>query len=108
MSNLPNENISDKVTELANRDTPSGVHVLNSWPSLAAWALGRFGIGIVFAFMAWQFYQDQRLDYNRVLAAFESQTKVNAEQLAAINGLRQSIDEMLRRNHANPTWNNPK
>lgn len=56
---LPRD-MTDKLAEFANKDTPSDVYVPCSWPALILWAIGKFGIGVVFAAMLVPVYLDLR------------------------------------------------
>lgn len=46
----------------ANDDTPMSVNIPDSLQGVALWALGRFGVAVVFCYAAYIFYQDQRSD----------------------------------------------
>ena len=48
----------DQLHALANDDAPEAIQVPNTWPALIVWAVGRFGVGVIFAFMLAYVYQD--------------------------------------------------
>lgn len=51
-----------RATEYAQQDTPAQVSLDGGFLHLAVWAIGRFGIGVVFLYMVYILYQDQRMD----------------------------------------------
>lgn len=72
----------------ANDDTPNGVMIPENWIGLAMWAMGRFGVGIIFAgaigYFAFIVYGDMRRDTERMSMAFASQAATNANTVTAI------------------------
>jgi len=80
---------------MANKDTPEGVNVPPTWAGLITWALGRWGIGLLGFFFAYVVYSDLRHDTTRMFSFIETQTRVNAETVAALHALRQRIEETI-------------
>lgn len=84
---------------LAQHDTPDAVSVPNSWPGLAMWAAGRFGVGVLFAgiFGWWLMtvYGDLRKDADRVLTAFERQATTNSETTHALKQLTIAVERIV-------------
>lgn len=90
----------DELHELAQRDTPQGVFVPNTWPALAVWATGRFGVGflvaIAFAFAAHQIYNDMKSVNEKVLVAFENSARAQTETTAVIRELTKAVESIPR------------
>lgn len=91
----------DELHSYANLDTPQHVRVPNNWPGLISWAVGRFGVGIVFAAaVAWfanRVYDDMKVLNGQVLDAFKEQARTNVQQVMAIQELTRAIDDAHRR-----------
>ena len=75
-----------KLAEYANNQTPQDVHVPNSWPGLMVWAIGKFGIGVVFAAMLIYVY----LDLRKVSDALVEVVRANA---VAIQTLAEKVEQ---------------
>lgn len=58
----PQVSLREKLTRYAEEDTPHQISMEGSVINLVVWALGRFGIGIIFLMMTYMLYQDQRAD----------------------------------------------
>lgn len=71
----------DELHEIAHHDTPDEVSVPNTWPALAVWAVGRFGIGIVFLAMLVLVYKDLR-DSSNVMVEVVRANSTAIEALA--------------------------
>lgn len=84
--------------DLAQKDTPSTVEVPPNWAGLAAWAIGRLGVGVMFAavFGWWLMtvYGDLRMDASRVLSAFERQAETNANTVTALQQLTLAVERI--------------
>lgn len=83
---------------VAQQDTPSSVQVPPGWVGLVTWAVGRFGVGVMFAavFGWWLMtvYGDLRTDASRVLSAFEKQAETNANTVAALQQLTLAVERI--------------
>lgn len=90
----------DDIHQIAQRDTPPEVIVPNSWPALAVWATGKFGVGFIvavaFAFAAHQLYGDMKIRDDKVLAAFENSARAQVETAAAIREMTKAVESMSR------------
>jgi hypothetical protein len=92
--NMTQKNLRD----FAERDTPKGVHIPDDKWSIAQWALGRFGIGLVFAAMLVPVYLDLRKLNESVLDAFIRQTVIQSDTNSIMRELQQSIERLERAN----------
>lgn len=91
------------ITRYANEDTPSKIKVPDSSYGLFLWALGRFGVAVVFAGAAYLFYQDQRVDQeinrnmiNKMMESREEDRRVTAELVNVIDKLSDSIENQSK------------
>lgn len=66
MSN--NDTLQGAVKAIAESDTPEAVNVPQDKISLIIWAVGRFGIGAVFAYAAYLIYGDMKASNERFIA----------------------------------------
>lgn len=87
------------VTKYANEDTPSKIKVPDNTYGLFLWALGRFGVAVVFAFAAYLFYQDQRADQEinrkmveKMMESREEDRKVTSSLINAIDKLTDMVE----------------
>ncbi|MBE2178880.1 MAG: hypothetical protein IAE97_00205 [Chthoniobacterales bacterium] len=91
----------DDIHQVAQRDTPPEIVVPNTWPALAVWATGKFGVGflmaIAFGFAANQVYGDMKARDDKVLAAFENSARSQAETAGAIREMTKAIETIARR-----------
>ncbi len=83
-----------KLAEYADSDTPESVKVGANFQNLVVWAVGRFGIGIIFLGLAWVFYQDQRKDQEIMRKDNADMRQVIRENNEAINSLRRAVDNL--------------
>ena len=94
--------MTDKLASYANKQTPSDVTVPNSWPGLVVWAIGKFGIGVVFAFMLIYVY----LDLRKVSASLVEVVKANAVAIQTladkVEQTNQKVDR-IERDHRDAT-----
>lgn len=88
----------NELRHIAQQDTPSSVEVPPTWAGLITWAVGRFGVGVLFAgvFGWWLMtvYGDLRNDGARVLAAFEKQSETNAHTVVALQQLTLAVERI--------------
>lgn len=75
----------DELHSLAEKDTPPHVDVPNSWPGLACWMVGKFGVGAIFMAMVYFLYVDLKSSNER----FARLTEAN---ITAFQGLASRID----------------
>lgn len=83
---------------VASHDTPQDVKVPDNLAGLAVWAVGRFGIGIVFLGMVYFQYRDMSTLVDRMMRALESRAvadvqiaRAMTEQSAILTALTHEI-----------------
>jgi hypothetical protein len=83
------------LTAVANATSPPEVQIPESWQALIVWAVAKFGTGIllavVLAVATVRVYEDLTILNNRVLHAFEQQTKTAEAHNAAIREMTNII-----------------
>lgn len=75
----------DELHEIAQATTPASVDVPNTWPSLAVWALSKWGIGIVFCAFLVPVYQDLK-------ESNQSMVRISVANIQAMNALAEKIE----------------
>lgn len=92
--------IKRHIHRAASHDTPDRVKVPNTLVGIAIWAAGRFGVGIVFAAVAFygtaKVYQDQRELNYKVLEAFTKQIETQTKTQAAIDSLTKAVEILIK------------
>lgn len=95
------------VYDLAAKDSPENVEIPRTPSGLAAWALIRFGPWVLGFVAAALFYHDFKVerkdsvDYQRVtseklIAAFENNSRAGAAQAQAVADLADNVEENTR------------
>lgn len=79
---------------LASRDTPQGVTVGPERTSLIVWALGRFGVGLVFAYSAWMMYTDNKALTERLMIMTEKNMELQTKHIQAVELLNAEIRDL--------------
>ena len=78
----------EDLTQIANDTTPKEVQMPDSWQGLIVWAVAKFGTGILMAAVLGvatvRVYEDLTVLNNRVLIAFEQQTRAAEANNAAL------------------------
>lgn len=91
---------AEKLSELANADTPSAIHVPNSLAGVFIWAIGRFGIGIAVAAIALfaldRVYDDMKQMSAQVLRIAEVQGAMVQSNTQAMERLIASVERLVR------------
>ena len=91
----------EEIHQMAAADTPAAVQVPNTWHGLLVWATARFGVGILvaaaFAYSTKVVYEDMRSDRERLLLAYEENTRVVETFASKLAELTKSIDDAHRR-----------
>lgn len=102
MSNTRAESTPSLAHSVAERDTPETVKVPESLAGLAVWAVGRFGIGVVFLGMVYFQYRDQSALVDRMMKALENRAVVDAQVARAmtdINAILVTLTQEVRSAH---------
>jgi hypothetical protein len=92
--------MTDNLHSIAQQTTPESVEIPRTYKGLVVWAVGKWGIGIVFAAFLVPVYQDLK-ESNRRLADI-SQANVQvltalAQKIEATNHQVQRMDDSIRR-----------
>lgn len=91
----------DDLHQMAQADTPAAVQVPNTWQGLIVWATARFGVGMIvaaaFAYSTKVVYEDMRSDRERLLQAYQENTRVVESFAGRLSELTKSIDDAHRR-----------
>lgn len=97
----------EQIHALASRDTPQGVSVAPERTSLIVWALGRFGVGLVFAYSAYMMYMDNKALTERLMIMTEKNMELQTKHIQALESVRSEVTEMRNRllfqQHVKPT-----
>ncbi len=98
----PDPSTFSLVHSMAKHDTPEGVDVPDSVSGLIVWAVGRFGIGVIFLFMVWQQYRDQGALVDRMMKALENRAVADLQIAKAItdsSSILSALREEIRSSH---------
>jgi hypothetical protein len=94
----------EEILAVAESHTPPDVTVPHTWGGLIVWALGKWGIGVVFLALLVPVYQDLKTS-NQQLAAISTSNVRVLEALAAKieqgNHSMQRLDDAIRRLEGN-------
>ena len=86
----------DEIHSFAENDTPAQIEIPNTWYGLIVWAVGRFGIGVVFtgllAYGIAVVYQDGRQDQTQLLDAYNNNTEVMSRVSVTIEQMAKQVD----------------
>jgi hypothetical protein len=92
--------MTDQLHTIATNSTPQSVEVPKTYAGLIVWAVGKWGIGIVFAAFLVPVYQDLKASNQRVAditqASVQAITAL-ASKIESTNAHVQRIDESIRR-----------
>lgn len=88
----------DEIHHIANATTPDEITVPNTWQALIVWAVAKFGTGIILAIVLGvatvRVYEDLTILNNRVLTAFEQQTRASETTNSAIREMLTAIRQI--------------
>jgi hypothetical protein len=87
--------MTEPLHRFAESDTPSQVNVPNSWPGLIIWALGRFGIGLVFAYGLWVVYGDLKETNKQMMAILQARAVADADLARSLTELTMAITQTV-------------
>lgn len=88
------QDVAKQLQALASRDTPQGVTVTPEKTSLVIWALGRFGVGLVFAYSAWMMYTDNKALTERLMVMTEKNMELQTKHIQALDSLKGEIQDL--------------
>lgn len=88
------QNALAQLHALASKDTPQGVNVSPEKTSLIVWALGRFGVGVVFAYSAWMMYTDNKALTERIMMMTEKNMELNTKHMQVLDSLKDEIQDL--------------
>ena len=85
----------DDLHTIANHTSPPEIEIPNTWQALIVWAVAKFGVGIiatlVLGYAVTQVYSDLTVLNNRVLTAFEQQTKAATANREAVLQMAETL-----------------
>lgn len=87
----------DELHQIAEKATPADVNVPQTWGGLLVWAVGKWGVGVVFLALLVPVYQDLKIS-NRQLAEISSANVRVLESLA--NKVETQNASIIRLNEA--------
>lgn len=90
----------ENLHQMAVETTPQSVEIPKTYAGLIVWAIGKWGIGIVFAAFLVPVYQDLKESNMRLAAMTEANVEVLmalATKIDATNQQVQRMDDSLRR-----------
>jgi hypothetical protein len=90
----------DDLHALAESTTPPDINVPSTWGGIIIWALGKWGIGIVFLGLLVPVYQDLKFSNAQLASISSSNVRVLealAAKIEASNVAVQRLDDALRR-----------
>jgi hypothetical protein len=86
--------------QMAVATTPENVDIPNSYTGLIVWAVGKWGIGVVFALFLVPVYQDLKASNQRLADISKANVEVLtalAQKIESTNQQMQRIDDSIRR-----------
>jgi hypothetical protein len=86
--------MTQKLAEFANKDTPAEIYVPATWPALITWAVGKFGIGVIFAAMLIPVYLDLRTSNQAMVDVARSSAEAIGQLASKIEAQNQKIDRL--------------
>jgi hypothetical protein len=90
----------EELHELAQSSTPAEISVPETWGGLLIWAVGKWGVGIVFLALLVPVYQDLKLSNSRWADQATQNIRVMealAAKIEASNSAIARLDDSLRR-----------
>jgi len=96
----------EELHSLAQQSTPADITVPQTWGGILIWALGKWGIGVVFLALLVPVYQDLKTSNAQLASISTSNVRVLealAAKMEASNTAVQRLDDAIRRlEAANP------
>lgn len=90
----------EELHDLAQKDSPEGVNIPNSWRGLISWAVIRFGVGIliavVFGLMLKEVYRDMRADRAELFQAYVKSAEAFSRHASAMEGMTREQEKQNR------------
>lgn len=96
---------TENLHQLAESTTPAEVEIPKTYTGLIVWAVGKWGIGIVFAAFLIPVYQDLKASNQRLAEISQANVQVLtalAQKIDATNQQVQRMDDSLRRLEPRP------
>lgn len=96
----------DEIHKFATSTTPQDVPIPQTWGALIVWAIGKFGIGVVFLAMLVPVYQDLKASNQqtanltaanvRAIEAMTHQLRANQEETRRLGEVVQRLETVKR------------
>lgn len=99
----------DELHQAAQQSTPPDVTVPQTWGGIIVWALGKWGIGIVFLALLVPVYQDLKTSNSHLASISTNNVRVLealASKIEASNTAIQRLDDAIRRLESRTTRDN--
>lgn len=96
---------TENIHQLAESTTPKEVEIPKTYTGLVVWAVGKWGIGIVFAAFLIPVYQDLKASNQRLADISQANVQVLtalATKIDATNQQVQRMDDSIRRLETRP------
>lgn len=95
---------TDNLHQMAAATTPENVEIPNTYGGLIVWAIGKWGIGVIFAAFLVPVYQDLKASNQRLGDISQANVQVLtalANKIDATNQQVQRMDDSIRRLESN-------
>lgn len=90
--------MTDRLREIAQRDTPQAVDVPSTWAGLIVWASARFGVGIIFAavfgYATREVYRDGKARQDQLMQYVVERNVTDSKRAVSDAQLAQSLSQM--------------
>ena len=82
----------EELHSVAEQTTPSEVEVPKTWSGIAVWALGKWGIGVVFLALLIPVYQDLKVSNARFYDVISKNAEVSSQNVRVMEALAFKIE----------------
>jgi hypothetical protein len=92
--------MTEQLRKIAKESTPENVEVPNTYTGLLVWAVGKWGIGVVFAAFLIPVYQDLKESNQRLADISQANVQVLtalAQKVELTSHIVQRLDDSIRR-----------
>jgi hypothetical protein len=82
----------EELHEFAESTTPAEINVPKTWAGLAVWALGKWGIGVVFLALLVPVYQDLKISNSRFYEIIRQNAEISTQNVRVMEALATKIE----------------
>ena len=89
----------DELHDIARQSTPENVHIPETWGGLAVWAVGKWGVGVVFLGLLLPVYADLKASNQQLAEVSKANVQVLTQlamQVEAANARTSRIEDSIR------------